>query len=239
MNGKVTRFSVRQRVEHASVGLLFILLAVTGLAQEFFPMHWAEWIILTMGGIDRVRWIHRSAGIVFSVLLVFHLTAGMWQAIRKRTTPAMLPTRKDFRDAIMMVRYYLRLSEEQPRFGRFDYRQKWEYWGLVLGSVVMVVTGFMLYFPVQTTRFLPGEVIPAALMAHGREGLMAFLVVITWHLFNAHLSPEAFPFDPSIFTGKISRERMEKEHPLEYARMLAGDEEDPEASPSDNAGGPG
>lgn len=239
MNGYVTRFSIRQRLEHACVGLLFIVLAVTGLAQEFFPMHWAEWTILTMGGIDRVRWIHRGAGIAFSVLLGFHLAVGMWQAVRRRMTPSMLPTRKDFRDAIMMVRYYLRLSEEQPRFGRFDYRQKWEYWGLVLGSVVMVVTGFMLYFPVQTTRFLPGEVIPAALMAHGREGLMAFLVVITWHLFNAHLSPEAFPFDPSIFTGKISRERMEKEHPIEYARMLADAEEDPKASASDKTGGPG
>lgn len=239
MNGKVTRFSVRQRIEHASVALLFIVLAVTGLAQEFFPMHWAEWTILTMGGIERVRWIHRSAGIVFSVLLVFHLAMGMWQALRDRATPSMVPTRKDFRDAIVMVRYYLRLSEEQPRFGRFDYRQKWEYWGLVLGSVVMVVTGFMLFFPVQTTHFLPGEVIPAALMAHGREGLMAFLVVITWHLFNAHFSPEAFPFDPSIFTGKISRERMEKEHPLEYERMLANTEEKQAVPPTGETGGSG
>jgi hypothetical protein len=97
----------------------------------------------------------------------------------------------------------------------------------------------MLYFPVETTRFLPGEVIPAAMMAHGREGLLAFLVVITWHLFNAHLSPEAFPFDSSIFTGKISTERMEEEHPLEYEQMLAGNEEKPEASPTEEAGGPG
>jgi formate dehydrogenase subunit gamma len=239
MSGYVKRFSVRQRIEHSCVGLLFILLAVTGLSQEFFPMHWAEWIILTMGGIDRVRWIHRSAGIVFTALVVLHLGIGMWQAVSRRSMPAIIPTRKDFLDAIMMVRYYLRLSEEQPRFGRFDYRQKWEYWGLVLGSVVMIVTGFMLYFPVETTRFLPGEVIPAAMMAHGREGLLAFLVVITWHLFNAHLSPEAFPFDSSIFTGKISRERMEEEHPLEYEQMLAGNEEKPEASPTEEAGGPG
>lgn len=238
MMNYVTRFSVRQRIEHACVGLLFIVLAVTGLTQEFFPARWAEWLILQMGGIDRVRWVHRSAGIAFTVLVVLHLGIGIWQAIARRIMPAIVPTRKDFRDAILMVRYYLRLSEEHPRFGRFDYRQKWEYWGLVLGSVVMIVTGFMLYFPVSTTRFLPGEVIPAAMMAHGREGLLAFLVVITWHLFNAHLSPEAFPFDPSIFTGKISEERMEKEHPLEYER-LPGSEKEPEASPSEETGGPG
>ncbi|MEJ2010412.1 MAG: cytochrome b/b6 domain-containing protein [Acidobacteriota bacterium] len=191
MSSYVIRFSVWQRIEHACVGLLFLVLAVTGLSQEFFPMHWAEWMIL------------------------------------------------DFRDAIMMTRYYLRLSDEQPRFDRFDYRQKWEYWGMLIGSLVMIGTGFMLYFPVETTRFLPGQLIPAALIAHGREGLLAFLVIIIWHFFNAHFSPEAFPFDSSIFTGKISRERMEKEHALEYERMLAESEEEPEAPPSEGTAPPG
>lgn len=67
---------------------------------------------------------------------------------------------------------------------------------------------------------------------------MAFLVVITWHLFNAHLSPEAFPFDTSIFTGKMNRERMEKEHPLEYERTLAESKEKPGASVSRDTGRP-
>lgn len=239
MTSYVIRFSVWQRLEHACVGLLFLVLAVTGLSQEFYPMHWAEWTIVAIGGIDRVRWIHRSAGIAFAVLVVWHLAVAWWKVSSGRARPSMVPTRKDFRDAIMMMRYYLRLSDEQPRFDRYDYRQKWEYWGMLIGSLVMIVTGFMLYFPVETTRFLPGQLIPAALIAHGREGLMAFLVIIIWHFFNAHFSPEAFPFDSSIFTGKISRERMEKEHPLEYERMLAKSEEKPEAPPSEGTAPPG
>ena len=51
----------------------------------------------------------------------------------------------------------------------------------------------------------PGELIPVAKVAHSNEGLMAFLVVITWHIYNAHLTPDVFPFDTAIFTGKISR----------------------------------
>jgi len=86
----------------------------------------------------------------------------------------------------------------------------------------MVVTGLVLFFPVTTSMFLPGQIIPAAKMAHSNEGLMAFLIITIWHIFNAHLNPDVFPFDTSIFTGKISRERMEHEHPLELARMEGG-----------------
>jgi formate dehydrogenase subunit gamma len=239
MNNYVTRFSVRQRIEHACVILLFTVLAVTGLSQEFYRMRWAEWLIAAMGGIDRVRWIHRGMGIAFTVVVLLHLVTVLWQVTSGRARPSMVPTRKDFRDAMITMRYYMRLSDEKARFDRFDYRQKFEYWGMVIGSLILIATGFMLYFPVLTTRFLPGQVIPAALMAHGREGLLAFLIIITWHLYNAHLSPEAFPFDASIFTGRVSSERMEKEHPLEYARMLEETEEEREEPQAGGTAQPG
>ncbi len=239
MNRYLIRFSVWQRIEHALVILLFTVLAVTGLSQEFFRMSWAGWLITAMGGIGRVRWVHRGMGITFTVLVGLHMGTVLYQIVSGRARPAMVPTRKDFRDAVIMMRYYLRLSDQKARFDRFDYRQKFEYWGMVIGSLVLILTGLMLYFPVLTTRFLPGEVVPAAQMMHGREGLLAFLIIITWHLYNAHLSPEAFPFDPSIFTGKVKRERMEEEHPLEYERMVAGGQEEPADSPHEETPGPG
>jgi hypothetical protein len=84
----------------------------------------------------------------------------------------------------------------------------------------MITTGFALLFPIEATRFLPGQIIPAAKVAHGNEGLMAFLVVIVWHIYNVVFAPEVFPGSKTIFTGKIPRERMRHEHPLEYARMF-------------------
>lgn len=224
MKEYVQRFSVRQRVEHFSVMVLFIVLAVTGLAQKFFDVSWAAWIIAALGGIERVRWIHRACGVAFTVVAVFHISVGLYMVFSRRARPSIIPTRKDFRDAVVTLRYYLRISDRQARFDRFDYRQKFEYWGLVLGGLIMIVTGFMLLYPVTVARFLPGQFIPAAEIAHSSEGLLAFLVVIIWHIFNAHLSPDVFPFDPSIFNGKVSRERMEKEHPAEYARMRSAEE---------------
>jgi formate dehydrogenase subunit gamma len=131
----------------------------------------------------------------------------------------MVPVRRDFEDAILQLRYYLGMTQQHPHYDRYDYKQKFEYWGLIFGNIIMVVTGFILYYPVQAAMFIPGQVIPAAKVAHSNEGLMAFFVITIWHIFNAHLNPDVFPFDSTIFTGKISRERMLHEHPLELARI--------------------
>jgi len=219
MSDYLQRFSLRQRVEHFLVMSIFTLLALTGFPQKFYDAGWSHTIVSLFGGMERMRFVHRMCGVAFATLSMLHVfTVGFKVAIG-RARPTLVPSRKDFSDAVLTIRYYLGLSDHHAAFDRFDYRQKFEYWGLLLGGVLMVITGLILYFPLLALRWLPGELVPAAKVAHSNEGLMAFLVVITWHVYNAHLSPDTFPFDTSIFTGKISRERMEHEHPLELARM--------------------
>jgi formate dehydrogenase subunit gamma len=218
MSNYVVRFSVRQRCEHIAVMTLFLALALTGFPQKFVDAGWARWTITALGGIDLVRWLHRMAGILFAAVALVHVVSALVLALSGRSGWSVVPTRKDFSDAVTMLRYYLGVSDEHARFDRYDYRQKFEYWGLILGGVVMVVTGFVLYYPVMAAHVLPGEAIPAAKVAHSNEGLLAFLVVIIWHIYNAHLSPDVFPFDTSIFTGRVSAERMAHEHPIEYER---------------------
>ena len=87
-------------------------------------------------------------------------------------------------------------------------------------SVLVVSTGLVLLYPVEVTQVLPGSLVPVAMVAHSNEGLLAFLTIITWHIYNAHLNPDVFPFDTTIFTGKISLERMRHEHPRELERVL-------------------
>jgi cytochrome b subunit of formate dehydrogenase len=216
----VTRFSPLERFEHFAVMTLFAVLAVTGFPQKFYDHRWAQVLTGWLGGVDTARWFHRAAGIGFGLLLVAHILRLVVTVMRGTTALSMVPTRQDFVDAVQTIRYYLRLTDTPARFDRFDYRQKFEYWGLILGSGIVVGTGLALLFPIQTAALLPGQIIPAAYVAHSQEGLMAFLVVIVWHIYNAHLSPEVFPFDPSIFTGEISVERMHHEHPLELQRVV-------------------
>ena len=186
----VVRFSLRTRIEHVSVMGLFLALAVTGFPQKFYPAPWTRWFVDTLGGIDAVRWLHRASGVLFAVLFVVHVAGAVWPTLRRRAALSLVPDAKDFRDAAATLRYQLGTGPHPPAFDRFDYRQKFEYWGLLLGGSVMVATGFLLLFPLLATAFLGGQFVPAAKVAHSNEGLMAFLVVLIWHIFNAHLSPK-------------------------------------------------
>lgn len=219
MSTYIVRFTAKQRVEHFITMIVFTLLCLTGLPQKFYDAAWAQRMVDVFGGIDATRWIHRFCGWTLAISTVFHFYSALWTIGQKKTRLAMIPTRHDFEDAINTLRYYLGLRDHGPKYDRYDYKQKFEYWGLVFGNVIMVLTGFILIYPTVVARLLPGQLVPAAKVAHSNEGLMAFLVITIWHVYNAHLNPDVFPFDTCIFTGKIARERMVHEHPLELARL--------------------
>jgi formate dehydrogenase subunit gamma len=215
----IKRFSIGRIVEHHTNAIVFALLVITGLSQRFHDSAFSQWIIMTLGGVDAVRLIHRYIGIVFAILLAIHTIQAAVGVVFRKWQPSMVVNIKDFQDAIGNIFFYFGLAKHPVRCDRYDYRQKFEYWGVVLGGFLMMTTGFILWFPVVVTHFLPAELIPAAKAAHTNEALLAFLVIVIWHIYNAIFSPEVFPLDTAIFTGKISRERMLHEHPIELASI--------------------
>jgi hypothetical protein len=74
-----------------------------------------------------------------------------------------------------------------------------------------------MMFPVLATRLLPGWIVPAAMVAHSDEAMLALTWIFIVHIFFNHFRPGIFPVNTSIFTGKVPLKRYKKEHPLEYA----------------------
>ncbi len=212
---KVRRFSKYRILEHWFHIFAFLALVVTGLSQKYHSYELSQMIILQLGGIDNTRYVHRFVGAVFFLFSFAHIFGAVIGVTLRRWHPSMLITKKDFLDLSHNIRYYLGQKARPARCGRYDYKQKFEYWAILLGVVVMIVSGFVLWFPMQATSCLPGEVVPVAKALHSNGALVIVLIVALWHIYNAIFSPEVFPLDRSIFTGYISSVRMRKEHPLE------------------------
>jgi len=237
----VERFDRSERLEHWGSALTFIGLVVTGIPQTRPDLAIARAVIDALGGIWTTRIIHRTIGVVFVVLMVTHVTRAVVRAVQRKRVPIMVPERKDFEDVLQTFRHYL-LREPMPKVGKFDYAEKFEYWGLFLGGVVMSSTGIILMFPELVTQMLPGVIVAATRVMHGMEATMAVLVVILWHSYGVILRPEVFPLDTSIITGRMSVDRLRHEHPLEYERIFperaAEGHGHEAASPAGEPGGP-
>ena len=220
------RFDLSQRIEHIVLLASFTVLAITGLPQMFSLQPWAAFMIDAMGGIETVRIIHRTSAVLLILGTIYHFAALMYRMYVKRVALTMLPGMQDVKDGLQALGHNVGVVKTPPRMGRYNFGEKVEYWAVIWGTVVMVITGFMLWNPIATTSFLPGQFIPAAKAAHGGEALLAVLSIVTWHFYNVHVKR----FNRSMFTGKISHEEMEEEHALELEEIERGQrlEADPE-----------
>jgi formate dehydrogenase gamma subunit len=215
---KYRRFSISDRIEHWIGMAAFFTLGLTGLVQRY-----AEWTISLkimdfLGGIENVRLIHHTAAIVLMFAVIYHLGAAGYKYYVKRNRIKMLPNLRDVTNAWGWIVYFFGSRDKPPQEDRFTFAEKFEYWAFVWGTMVMGLTGFALWNPIETSNIFPGEVIPAAKIAHSLEAVLAVLAIVIWHFYNVHIKM----LNKSMFNGKMSEEEMLHEHPIELADIKAG-----------------
>jgi cytochrome b subunit of formate dehydrogenase/mono/diheme cytochrome c family protein len=198
--------------------LSFTILGLTGLPQKFPDSGLSTFFIKVLGGIEGLRSIHHVAAIVMMLGTIWHILYFGYISYVHRERLSMLPSLQDAKDALQAFSYNVGFTKTPPQMGRYTFEEKMEYWAFVWGTIVMVATGFMMWNPISTAQFLPGEFIPAAKAAHGGEAVLAVLAIILWHMYGVHIKST----NRSIFTGQMSEEEMLHEHPLELADIKAG-----------------
>jgi cytochrome b subunit of formate dehydrogenase/nitrate/TMAO reductase-like tetraheme cytochrome c subunit len=221
----VVRFNKSNRATHVVVVVSFLILAATGLPLMFYYTGWGQTLARVLGGVELTRLLHRIFAVVTFGYAVYHLGYLLWLLVVKRERgllfgpDSMVPRPKDAQDLYHMVRWFLYLEKQPPRFDRWTYWEKFDYFAVFWGVPVIGLSGLMLWLPGLFSSFLPGSALNVAMIIHSEEALLATGFIFAFHFFHNHMRPENFPLDTVIFTGKIPLERFEEERPEEYRRL--------------------
>jgi cytochrome b subunit of formate dehydrogenase len=214
----IRRFNRSQIVNHWIMLICFVGLVVTGFPQKYSGYAWAKGIILIVGGVERVRWLHHLFGTLMALQLVWHVLDLVWHWLVRRLPLTMIPSIDDLRHFWQQVQFNLGRAATPPRMPRYTFAEKVEYLALIWGTGLMVATGVILLYP---TRWLPlpGEFVLASKAAHGGEALLAFLSILTWHAYFVHVRHRNW----SIFNGSLDVHAYAEEHALELDGIRRGE----------------
>jgi len=214
------RMTLSERLQHAALLTSFIVLVVTGFMLHYPDAFWVRTLRRLHDGIFAYRGAaHRTAGIVLIAASFFHLYYLAFTTRGRGFLRDMAPGRHDLLDALRTVRHNLGLTPDRPRFGRFGYVEKSEYWALVWGTMVMGLTGLILWFENTSMGFLTKLGWDVARSVHFWEAWLATLAILVWHFYYVIFNPDVYPMSTAWLTGYISEEEMLDEHPLELEEI--------------------
>jgi formate dehydrogenase gamma subunit len=214
------RMTAHERLQHAALALSFIVLVLTG-----FMLHYPEaWWVVAIRSVSSRAFVarallHRLAGMVL-------IAAGLWHAGYLGLTPKgrrlildLLPRWRDVTDPWKVLRYNLGFAPEKPKFGRFSYVEKAEYWALIWGTMLMGVTGVILWFENTSMGLLTKLGFDISRTVHFYEAILATLAIIVWHFYFVIFNPDVYPMNLAWLTGRVSEREMQEDHPLELERL--------------------
>ncbi len=219
------RFSLGQRYLHGLVITTFLGLAATGMPLRFSDTLWAKSIAQAVGGFRAVLFFHKFCAVLMTAGFLFHVGQILYLGLVKEERgifwgpTSLVPQPRDLIDLYQHFMWFFWLGPK-PRFSRYTYWEKFDYWAVFWGMAIIGVTGYMMWFAPFFARFVPGYMFNVALLVHGEEALLAVWFIFVIHFFNTHLRPEKFPMDPVIFTGRESGEDLSRNRPLEYQRLV-------------------
>jgi cytochrome b subunit of formate dehydrogenase len=237
----ILRMNLIERIQHIILLSTFFTLMLTGLPLMFYEMKLFK-SIFSAGKSFYIRGIlHRVAAVTLIVNVFWHLGYTFFTKRGRANLKEMKPGFRDLRDAFEQFWFNLGLTQflyrrgvlkkffearpywlfkRAPDYGRYNFIEKFEYWAVVWGSFVMIISGFFMWNVELSLSLFPLWVHNIFVIVHGYEAMLAFLAVIIWHMYNVHFNPEVFPMSKIWLNGKITGKELRLLHPLEYLRIV-------------------
>ena len=223
---QMPRMTLHFRIAHWLVMLSFPVLIITGFALKYPESWWAAPLLAWEGEFAFRGTVHRTAGVILLVAFFYHIIHLMASRRDRIILKYLIPAFEDAQQLWGMIRYNLGFSARRPTFGRFSYAEKIEYWAFMWGTVVMAVSGFLLWFNNFTLRNFPKWVSDAAEALHFYEAILATFAILIWHVYIVMFDPDVYPMDFAWLTGKTSADHLRHVRPeyyLEYAMKVASE----------------
>ena len=212
----IVRLSANQRAQHWLLLTSFIVLVLSGFALQY-PDSGLAWLLGSSEFLRRI--FHRVAAVVMLLAGTYHVAYLALSTEGRLWVRDMLPKLKDVRDLIGNFGYYLGVRKQKPKVARFGYAEKAEYWAVVWGTIIMGLTGLMIWFKIGVVGFLPRWWIDVALAVHFYEAVLATLAIIVWHFYQVIFDPDVYPVNFAFIDGRVSEESFKEEHELAYEEL--------------------
>jgi len=226
---QVVRMNRNELWQHTLLMVSFTVLAITGFAFHFSGSWWARFLFGWPGGFAVRGTIHLVAAGLFVITTIWHIIY-LFTRRGKAFLRDIFPRVRDFRQFFQAMAYDLGLRKEEPRFDRFSYIEKAEYWALVWGTVVMTITGFALWFGTTTESVLKVGALGVMLVIHFYEAILAGLAILIWHFYSTIFNPPVYPNNPSWYTGRMPVSMYRDEHADDTSAEIEGGSKDHEVA---------
>jgi len=219
-HGLYLRMTLSERLQHGALLASFITLVITGFMLSFPDAWWVKGIrSLSGGAFDLRSVIHRTAAVVMVGASFYHLWYVAFTHRGRELVRDLLPGLQDARDAVSVMKFNLGISGSKPKFGRFSYIEKSEYWALVWGTAIMAATGAIMWFDNTFIGILTKLGYDISRQIHYYEAWLATLAIVVWHFYFIIFNPDVYPINLAFWKGTLTEEEMHEEHPRELEEI--------------------
>ena len=143
---RVLRYNFKERAIHWFAAFSYVYLMLTGLA---FWSPWLFWIAVVLGGGSNSRMLHPWVGLIYTASVIYMFSIwkqDMWITKLDREWTKMIGAYVRNEGEEQLPEHAVRAFQPYAPVDRFNLGQKYLFWVMFWGGIVLFLTGMVLWF---------------------------------------------------------------------------------------------